>query len=344
MNRSDISKNKRYVDVFKKLVDIYVETGEPVGSRCLSKTLCTPLSPATIRNVMADLEDIGILCSAHSSSGRKPTEKGWRFFVNALVETASISEIEERALSEITKNSTGKSIESILENATNILSELSNCVSLISTPTINLSIKHIDFVLLNPEKAIVIIVNENGLVENRLIDVPMGISVSVLEQARNYINEKLTGMNLKGIRDSIQDELNSQKDGINTLAKEFMASGIDIIENEKGSEKIIVKGQSNLISKANEIKELEFLLKKLDEKRTLKNILDESINGAGIQIFIGSETKMFEMIGCSMIVSSYHDSNKKLIGTIGIIGPTRMRYSRAMTLVDYTAKLIGSLI
>ncbi|MDR0744539.1 MAG: heat-inducible transcriptional repressor HrcA [Holosporales bacterium] len=341
MNYSDISKNKRYVDIFKKLVDIYIETGEPVGSRHLSKTLRNPLSPATIRNVMADLEEIGILCSDHSSSGRKPTEKGWRFFINALIETASISEIEKEALLEINKNSTCKSVESILEHATKILSELSNCVSLILAPTINSSIKHIDFVLLHPGKAIVIIVNENGVVENRLINVPQAITTSILEQARNYINEKLPGMDLKKIRDFIQEEVDFEKDDIDSLAKELVANGLDTIED---TARLIVKGQVNLISKSNEIKELEFLLKQLDEKRTLKHILDESIKGHGIQIFIGSETRMFEMLDCSMIVSPYKNSDKKLVGAIGIIGPTRMKYSKAITLVDYTAKLLSNLM
>ncbi|GHT88612.1 heat-inducible transcription repressor HrcA [Alphaproteobacteria bacterium] len=344
MGTSDICKNKRYIDIFKKLVDVYIETGEPVGSRSLSKMIDNQLSPATIRNVMADLEDAGILCSDHSSAGRKPTEKGWRFFVNTLVETENITDIDKKSLLALAKSSGGKSIESILEDATDALSKLSNCVSLIFSSTTNESIKHIDFVLLSPGKAIVIIVNEGGIVENRLIDIPKDVDISVLEKARNYINDKLAVMSLKELQNAIYGEVTLEKNGIDSLAKEIMASGIDIIKNDENNDKIIVKGQSNLISKARDIKTLEILLKKLDEKKSVRNLLDELINGQGIQIFIGSETKMFELLDCSIILAPYHDSNNKLIGTIGVIGSTRMRYSKEISLVTYTAEIIGNII
>lgn len=344
MSHVDLLKNKRYEEIFKELVDTYVETGEPVGSRCLSKRLSTPLSPATIRNVMSDLETLGVLCSDHSSSGRKPTEKGWRFFVNGLIEASDISDLERQALASITKDATGQSIEAILEKATDVLSGLSNCVSLIVTPTVNSPIKHIDFVLLSPGKAIVIIVTEDGLVENRLINVPENVSSSVLEQATGYINAKLSGMNLYDIRSHIQNEVDIQKEGIDSLAKDLVEKGIGFIVNDEYSEKIIVKGQSNLLSNSSEIQDIKCLFKKLDEKQTIKTILDGSINGQGIQVFIGSETKMFEMAGCSMIIAPYENSKKKLIGTIGILGPSRMRYSRVINLVDYTAKLLSKIM
>ncbi|MDR1234352.1 MAG: heat-inducible transcriptional repressor HrcA [Holosporales bacterium] len=343
MPQINVSDNKRYIEIFKKLVDIYIETGEPVGSRMISKTLPNPLSPATIRNVMSDLEDLGILCSEHTSSGRKPTDKGWRLFVNVLVEAADISEIERRAISELKDNSTGKSIEAILERATDILSGLSNCVSLIMTPTENSKIKHIDFVLLNPGRAIVVIVTENGFVENRLIEVPLNVSSSVLDQATRYINSKLPGMTLDEIRSRIQDQVHCHEDGIDKLTQNIIDSGIEIIrENDEGN--VIVKGHSNLVSHTGEINDLKNLMKKLDEKKTLKTILDQSIVGQGIQVFIGSETKMFEISGCSMIVSPYSDTNKNLVGAIGVIGPSRMKYDRVITLVDYTAKLLSSII
>ena len=344
MKHPDILKNKRYVEIFKKLVNMYIETGEPVGSRCLSKTLDTPLSPATIRNVMSDLESIGILYAEHSSSGRKPTEKGWRFFVNSLVETANISEIEKAALSEIQKNATEKSLETILETATDVLSNLSNCVSLVLTPKLNSEIKHVDFMLLNPGTAVLIAVDENGTVENRLIKIPTNVTPAILEQARNYINAKLNFMGFQEIRKLLHSEISAQKDDINLLVRDILSKGIDLIEKEKENEKIIIKGRSNLVPKANEIKQLEYLLRQLDETKTLKNILDESINGQGIQIFIGSETKMFEIVNCSLVIAPYFNSEKKLIGSIGIIGPTRMEYGKAITLVDYTAKLLGSLL
>lgn len=343
MSLNDLSQNKRCVEIFTKLVELYVETGEPVGSRSLSKVLTNPLSPATIRNVMSDLEDLGILCSDHVSAGRKPTDKGWRFFVNGLIETTDISKLERDALTQITKNAVGKSVESILENATDVLSNLSNCVSLIMTPTFNAPVKHIDFILLSPGRAIVVIVNANGVVENRLIDVPLDVSAEVLEQTTNYINSKLSGLSLEEIRNAIQDEVNFQKEGIDKLAKTVLSEGLGFIASDN-NDKVLIKGHSNLIANASEINDLRELLKELDEKRTIKTILDQSVTGKGVQIFIGAETKMFEMAGCSMIVSPYRNAKKNLVGVIGILGPSRMKYSRVITLVDYTAKLLGGLV
>ncbi|MDR2598488.1 MAG: heat-inducible transcriptional repressor HrcA [Holosporales bacterium] len=343
MSETDISRNERYIEIFKKLVDIYIETGEPVGSRVISKTLSSPLSPATIRNVMSDLEDLGIICSEHTSSGRKPTEKGWRFFVNALVEAADLSALEREAFLELTKNSNGRSVESILETATDILSGLSNCVSIIMTPTVNAKIKHIDFVLLSPGRVIVVIVSERGVVENRLIEVPSDVSQRVLERATRYINTKLTGMTLDEVRNSIQDQVRCHEEGIDELTQEIVGSGIEIIESEDGGD-VFVKGRSNLVSNSGEISDLRNLLQKLDEKKTMKKLLDQSVKGQGIQVFIGAETKSFEMFGCSVIAAPYGDSSKNLIGAIGVLGPSRMQYGRVITLVDYTAKLLGNII
>ncbi|MBQ7524162.1 MAG: heat-inducible transcription repressor HrcA [Alphaproteobacteria bacterium] len=346
VSRSDLAHNRRYSAIFKKLVEIYVETGEAVGSRSLSKALENPLSPATIRNVMADLEELGILCSEHTSAGRKPTEKGWRFFVNTLVESANISELEVDELAEITKDSAGKSVEDILEHATDVLSELANCASLIRVPTVNSEVRHIDFVLLSPGRAIVVIVNENGVVENRLIEVASDISSSVLERATRYINSKLSGSTLDAIREELQNELDFQKEGLDEITKNIVEQGLGFVADDaaENGNKLIVKGRSKLVSKAGEILDLEELLRKLDEKKTLKDILDKSVNGQGVQIFIGAETKMFEMSGCSLIVSPYKNKKKSLVGAIGVIGPSRMSYSRVITLVDYTAKLLGSIV
>jgi heat-inducible transcriptional repressor len=343
MSYVDITKNKRYVEIFKKLVEVYVDTGEAVGSRALSKALPTPLSPATIRNVMADLEDLGILCAEHTSAGRKPTESGWRFFVNTLIEAADLSDLEKEALLSATRNATGDSIESTLEKATSILSELSSCVSLIMVPTVNSSVKYIDFVLLAPGRAIVVIVNENGVVENRLIEVPQDVSWSELNQATRYINTKFTGVTLEEIRNKIQDEVDFQNDGIDRLTKCVIEEGLGYKVPESANN-VIVKGQSNLVEQSAEIADFGDLLRKLDEKKTLKTILDKSIEAQGVQIFIGTETDMFKMSGCSMIVSPYKNARKNIVGAIGVIGPSRMRYSRVITLVDYTAKLLGSIV
>jgi heat-inducible transcriptional repressor len=336
----NIACNKRYVEVFRKLVEIHVETGAAVGSRCISEALPTPLSAATIRSVMAHLENLGILSSEHTSAGRKPTEKGWRLFVNTLIKTANISDLEKEAMARIVQNLSGRSVETVLEQAIEILSALSNCVSLITVPTANSAVQYIDFVLLGPGKVIVVIVSQNGVVENRLIEVASEISASELDKVTRYINTKLSGLTLEEIRNRIHDELEIQKDGIDNLTKDIVEQGIGYIV-EESSNRVIVKGHSNLLEKAEEISDLKDLLRQLDEKKTLKNILDESIAAKGVQIFIGAETKMFAMTGCSMIVAPYQDNKKNLVGAIGVIGPSRMRYSRVITLVDYTAKLLS---
>ncbi|MDR1333112.1 MAG: heat-inducible transcriptional repressor HrcA [Holosporales bacterium] len=343
MSYTDIIANKRYIEIFKKLVEMYVETGEAVGSRALSKVLPTPLSPATIRNVMADLEDLGILCADHSSAGRKPTEEGWRFFAHSLIEVSDLSDIEKGALLSATQNTVGDSIESTLEKASSILSELSNCVSLIMVPTVNSAVKYIDFVLLGPGRAIVVIVNENGVVENRLIEVPRDVSWSELNQATRYINAKFTGATLEEIRNKIQDEVDFQSDGVDRLTKCVIEEGLGFGVSEN-TNNVIVKGQSNLVEQSSEIADFGDLLRKLDEKKTLKCILDKSIDAQGVQIFIGADTDMFKISGCSVIVAPYKNAKKNVVGALGVVGPSRMRYSRVITLVDYTAKLLGSIV
>jgi heat-inducible transcriptional repressor len=343
MSRLDIRNNKRYTEIFKKLVEIYIETGEAVGSHTLSKFLQTPLSSATIRSVMSDLEDLGILCSEHTSSGRKPTDKGWRFFVNTLIEISDISKLDRDELAEITKNVVGMSVESILEKATNVLSELANCASIIRVPTTDLEIRHIDFILLSPGKVIVIIVNENGIVENRLIEVEKDVSSSILEKATRYVNTRLTGATINEIREKLQNELDFQVEGLDEVIHGIVEKGLGFVVNEENN-KVIIRGQSNLLSKAKEISDLEDLLRKLDEKKTLKDILDKAATGQGVQIFIGAETQMFEINGCSMVVSPYKNGKKSLVGAIGVIGPSRMSYSRVITLVDYTARLLEGIV
>ncbi len=344
MSNSEFFKNKRYIEVFNELVDTYVETGEPVGSRTLSKRLLTPLSPATIRNVMADLEDLGILCSEHTSSGRKPTDKGWRVFVNGLIEMSDLKTLDENMIKSIQNKMSGHNIETVLENASNMLSELTKCASVILTPTVNDPIRHIDFVLLSPGRVLVVIVTDNGMVENRLIDVPVDISTSVLERATRYLNTKLMGMTLDQIRDIVRDEVSIEKEGLDIAANKIVEMGLGVWTNDGQTDRLIIKGQSHLLNNASEFENLQNLFQKLDEKQTLKTILDQSISGQGIQVFIGSENKMFNMTGCSMIVSPYQNSKKQIIGAIGVIGPNRMKYAKLINLVDYTAKILSEII
>jgi heat-inducible transcriptional repressor len=293
---------------------------------------------------MSDLEDLGILCSEHTSSGRKPTEKGWKFFVNVVMKTTDLSAMDREPFLELTKHLSGKSIESILEEATDILSNLSHCVSIIMAPTVNSKIRSVDFILLNPGKAIVVIVTENGVVENRLIEVQNDVSSDILEKATRYINSQLIGMTLDEIRNIVQDEMHCHEEGINKLIQDVVGNGIETIQAGDDRGDIIVKGLSNLVLNAGEINDLRNLMQKLDEKKAMRMILDQTIAGQGIQVFIGAETKAFEMFGCSIVAAPYSDGDNNLIGAIGILGPARMQYGRVITLVDHTAKLLGNIL
>jgi heat-inducible transcriptional repressor len=346
----DLLKKGRYAEIFKELVDAYVDTGEPVGSNTLAMRIEQSLSPATIRNVVSELEDLGFVQSLHASSGRTPTEKGWRFFVNSLIECRGngpccrLSASEKRKISSLSKKSKSLNIESILEKTTSVLSELSKCASIVFLPTKNSPIKYVDFLLLSPGRAIVILVTTDGVVENRLIDVPVGVSNSVLERVGNYLNTKLSGKTLPEINNSIQIESEMCRDGIDEIVKNIASSGIEILNSDDFGEKVIVRGHSNLVDKLDEIENLNKLLKILDEKETMKSILDSSINGKGMQVFIGAESKLFNLSGCSMIAAPYESSDGKIIGAIGVVGPSRMRYSRVITIVDYIAQMLGSLV
>jgi heat-inducible transcriptional repressor len=342
--------NKRYSEIFKELVDEYIETGQPVGSKTISKRMGSSLSSATIRNVMADLENLGILCSEHTSSGRKPTEKGWRYFINTFIEVSSdLQDVYTKHMEKIEKTSENRDISTILEQISSMLSELSNCASVILTPTINDKIvRFIEFVMLSPGKALVIIVFDNGEVENRLIEIARDISSCVLETASKYLNTKLSGFTLSEIRDIIHDEFVSQREGLDEAANDLIVQGIGMWtkgdNDDMDNRRLIVQGLSNLLSGSSEIGNIKTLLSKLDEKITIKNLLDESINAQGIQVFIGSENKEFNLEGCSMIVSPYSNSQNRVIGAIGVIGPARMRYNTLINLVDCTAKLLGKLM
>lgn len=344
MNVADL--NKRSLDIFRELVDAFVETGEAVGSRTLSRRLATKLSSATIRNIMADLEDAGLLYAPHTSAGRIPTEDGLRFFVNGLLEVGALSKEEQETLA---KNFAGEAANfpKLLEKASTMLSGLTNCASLVMAPKSNSALKHIEFVGLGNNRALVVIITEEGMVENRIIQLPVGLPLSTLTEATNYLSAKLTGKTLPEARDEIMFELSKDKADLDTLATKVVEDGLAVWAGGQEGGSLIVKGQSHLLEGLSSIDDLErirTLFEVLETKENLVGLLDQSIEADGVQIFIGSENKLFGSSGCSAIVAPYHNSNQKLIGAIGIVGPTRMNYGKIIPLVDYTAKLISKVI
>lgn len=336
--------------IFARLVDTYLQTGEPVGSRTISRVLPSTLSPASVRNVMADLEEAGLIYSPHTSAGRLPTELGLRFYVDALLEVDPLA-IEERARIDerVAQSNRARSVEEILTETTNMLSGLSHCAGVLVAPKINMRLRHIEFVGLGPGRALVVLVNDDGTVENRAIDVPSGLPPSALSRASNFLTARCQGKTLPEVQKFVGAELATLKRELNELTARVVEAGIATWSgNDTAGEKtLIVRGQSNLIEDRATLEDLERirqLFDVLETKKDLVDLLGAAEKGEGVRIFIGSENKLFSLSGSSLIVAPYRDSKEKIVGVLGVIGPTRINYARIIPMVDYTARLMGRLI
>lgn len=339
--------NKRSREIFRQIVDAYVATGEPVGSRTISRRLGMALSPATIRNVMADLEEQGLLYAPHTSAGRIPTEAGLRLFVNGLLEIGALSE-DERGAIEAKCSSSGRSMQDVLGEASTMLSGLSHCAGLVVAPKTDRPLKHIEFVSLGPGRALVVLVNEDGLVENRVIEVPVGLPASTLQMVSNYLSAKLVGRTLDEARQDVLREIEEQKTQLDELSRRVVAAGLATWAGSAGNDgQLIVRGQARLLEDVTALSDLErvrSLFEALETKEAMLRLLDATGQGDGVQIFIGAENVLFNHSGCTLIISPFQNSRERVIGAIGVIGPTRINYARIIPLVDYTAKVIGRLI
>lgn len=339
--------NQRSREIFRHIVDAYVQTGEPVGSRTLSRRLTASLSPATIRNVMADLEEAGLLKAPHTSAGRIPTDAGLRLFVNGLLEVGDLTE-RERADIEVTCSARGRSLPEVLEEATNLLSGLSSCAGLVMAPKTDRPLKHIEFVNLSPGRALVVLVTEDGLVENRVVEVATGLPPSALQMASNYLNARVVGRTLSEARSFIQKEMEEQKTQLDALTQRVVETGLATWSGARGSQGyLIVRGQAKLLEDVTAISDLErirTLFEALETREQMMRMLDATGKAEGVQIFIGAENNLFAHAGCSMIVSPYANTKDQIVGAIGVIGPTRINYARIIPMVDYTAKLIGRMM
>jgi heat-inducible transcriptional repressor len=337
--------NERSREIFRVIVDGYVATGEPVGSRTLSRRLGQNLSPATIRNVMADLEEAGLLFAPHTSAGRLPTEAGLRLFVHGLLEVGRLAEDERRSIESLCATR-GKSLSQALEEATSALSGLSHCAGIVVVPKQERPLKHLEFVHLGPGRALVVLVTEDGLVENRVIELPLGLPPAALVSAGNYLNARLIGRTLEEARAEIEEEIASNRTQLDELTSKLVAAGLASWAGGEGSA-LIVRGQANLLEDVTALTDLErlrTLFEMLETRETMLRLLDASKQGEGVQIFIGAESHLFGITGCSVVIAPYHNSREQIVGAIGVIGPTRLNYARIIPMVDYTAKVIGRLI
>mgnify|MGYP006115386595 FL=1 len=339
--------NQRSIDIFKQIVEKYLATGAPVGSKTLCEAMKISISPASIRNIMANLEKNGFLYSSHPSSGRIPTERGLRMFVDGLLEIGDLTKNERK---NIEMQAKGKNIGDILSEATTALSGLSKCAGLVTAPKTDGRIKHIEFLYLEDKKALTILIYENGDIENRIIPILPGLTQSMLIQATNYVNDKLDYCTMDELRNKINKDISNKKIELDKLTKNIIKSGLAVIGNKhKGSntEHLIVKGRANLLQDVNAMKDLErirLLFEDLDSQKELVNLLDSSENASGVKIYIGSENKLFSLSGSALIISPYKNNNQKIVGAIGVIGPTRMNYGKVIPMVDYTAKIIQKIL
>lgn len=338
--------NDRSREVFRRVVEAYLETGDPVGSRRLTRELNEKVSAATVRNVMQDLEFLGLLASPHSSAGRFPTESGLRLFVDGMMEVSDPSSQDREAI-ESELQATDESVATMLDRVGSALSGVTRGASLVLAPKHDAAVRHIEFISLAADRAMVVLVFENGHVENRLFSPPPGQTASSFREAANFLNAALAGHTLSELGEVFQREIQQHRQKLNELARDLVESGTVIWENEGTDyERLIVRGRSNLLAGSAEEEDLERirnLFDDLERKRDIAEFLELTDAGEGVRIFIGSENKLFSLSGSSLVVSPYMNSDRRIIGAIGVIGPTRLNYGRIVPIVDYTAQLVGRL-
>jgi heat-inducible transcriptional repressor len=337
--------DSRSSTILRELVELYVQTGEPVGSRTLSRRLPLGLSPASIRNVMADLEEAGLLYAPHTSAGRLPTDRGLRLFVDGLLEFGDLGESEREAISARCAAS-GRSLQETLAEAGQMLSGLAGAAGLVVAPKSEGTIRHIEFVALGPGRALVVLVTADGQVENRVIEVPAGLPPSALQQASNYLNAQLAGCGLEDARLRIAEEIAANRTELDSLTQQVISAGIATWAGG-GQGSLIVRGQARLLEnldQAARVAEIQGLFERLEAQETVLRLLDLAQRGEGVQIFIGAESGLFNTAGLSMVVAPFRNGQERIVGAIGVIGPTRINYGRVIPVVDYTARVIGRLL
>lgn len=339
--------NNRSREVFRRVVEGYLSDGEPVGSRTLSRDFSEDISAATIRNVMQDLEFLGLLGSPHTSAGRIPTQLGLRMFVDGILEVSEVDKNDRKKIDQIVSDETNQ-VENILDDISTTLSGVTQGASLVLTPKREAPIKHVEFLPLSANQALVVLVFADGHVENRLFKPPPGQTPSSMKEAANFLNAIMEGNTLSEAKKLIKNEIDYRRQELDTLARDLVQSGLALWEDtEERHERLIVKGRSNLLNESAQQEDLDRiknLFDDLERKRDIADFLELTEKGEGVRIFIGSENKLFSLTGSSLVVSPYMNSDRKIIGAVGVIGPTRLNYGRIVPVVDYTAQLVGKMI
>jgi heat-inducible transcriptional repressor len=341
--------NERSREIFRQIVESYLATGEPVGSRNISRLIAVPLSPASVRNVMADLEHLGLIYAPHTSAGRLPTELGLRFFVDALMQVGDLTEAERQAIeSQLVSVGRAQSVEAALDEALTRLSGLTRAASVVLTAKSNSRLKHIEFVRLEPERALVVLVGEDGQVENRVLALPPGVPTSALIEAGNFLNARIRGRTLAEARLELETALAHDRTELDQLTQRVIAAGIASWSGgDNDDRQLIVRGQANLLEDLHALDDLERVRRLFDDLETKRGVIDllgRAESAEGVRIFIGSENKLFSMSGSSTIVSPYTDGAGRIVGVLGVIGPTRLNYARVIPTVDYAARIVSRIL
>jgi heat-inducible transcriptional repressor len=341
--------NERSREIFRQIVESYLATGEPVGSRNISRLISVPLSPASVRNVMADLEQLGLIYAPHTSAGRLPTELGLRFFVDALMQVGDLTEPERQSIqAQLSSVGRAHTVEAALGEALTRLSGLTRAAAVVLTAKANVRLKHIEFVRLEPERALVILVAEDGQVENRVLTLPPGVPSSALIEAANYLNARIRGRTLAEARLELESLMVQNKAELDQLTQKVIAAGIASWSGGDGEDRqLIVRGHANLLEDLHALDDLErvrLLFDDLETKRGVIDLLGRAESADGVRIFIGSENKLFSLSGSSTIIAPYSDGAGHIVGVLGVIGPTRLNYARVIPMVDYTARIVSRML
>tara|TARA_Y100001970_G_scaffold286038_1_gene407229 strand:- start:480 stop:1526 length:1047 start_codon:yes stop_codon:yes gene_type:complete len=336
----------RSKQIFKTVVETYLETGSPSGSETILKKCGINLSSSSIRLILSNLQKEGLLFAPHTSSGRLPTDKGMRLFVDGLLEFGRLSKNEQENIKQQCLSS-GTSFQDVLDKASKMISGLSNYAGLVVAPKFQNNIKHIEFIRLNDNQVMSIMASSNGQVENRIIDDKGAYTESNLKEISNFLNNKYNNKSIEEIKVNIKTEINNSKGRIEILSKSLIKKGILEATPNNDSPYIFLHGQSNLLEDEIVSKDLDKIRKLFDDienKTSFLNILENTDAAKGVQIFIGSQNFLFKHSGLSMVMAPYNDKNQKIVGAIGVVGPTRLNYAKIVPLVDYTSKIIGKVL
>ncbi len=339
--------DERSREIFRRIVENYLANGEPLGSRNISRILPMTLSPASVRNVMSDLEEAGLIFAPHTSAGRMPTERGLRFFVDAMMEIGDPTGDERAAIEAQVRAASGRPLDGVLAEASALLSGLSRGAGVVLASKANARLKHVEFVMLDPARALVVLVGEDGQVENRILALPPGLPASALIEATNFLNARLNGRTIAELRADLEvhrAELDSELD---VLSARLVEAGLAVSVGNEASRQLIVRGQANLLEDLNAQEDLErirLLFADLETQKEVIELLSRAEGADGVRIFIGSENKLFSLSGSSLIAAPFRDSRQQIVGVVGIIGPTRLNYARIVPMVDYTAKVVSDMM